>query len=63
MPRPTKATRRIRLSAVAAYKKGDRKEAYKLWEQAAKALKEHTAKKKNKNKPAEESTEEASKAE
>ncbi|MCH8854265.1 MAG: hypothetical protein IID41_16675 [Planctomycetes bacterium] len=53
MPRPTKAIRRKRLDAVIAYKRGERKEAYKLWETAAAALKEHHAKKHNKKKPAE----------
>jgi hypothetical protein len=47
MPRPTKAFRRQKVNAAAAYKRGDRKEAYKLWEQAAKSLKEvRSAKKK-----------------
>lgn len=59
MPRPSKATRRTKLSAAAAYKRGDRKEAYKLWESASAARKELTAKKHRKNKPAEESTEAA----
>ena len=40
MPRPTKAFRRQKVNAALAYKRGDRKEAYKLWEQAAKSLKE-----------------------
>lgn len=50
MPRPTKAFRTQRLAAVEAWKKGERKEAYKLWEKAATSLKEHRAKKKNKHK-------------
>jgi hypothetical protein len=54
MPRPTKAFRRQKINAAIAWKRGDRKEAYKLWEAAAASLKEHQAKKKNKNKPAEE---------
>ncbi len=53
MPRPTKAFRRQKVSAAAAFKRGDKKEAYKLWEEAAASLKEHHAKKHNKNKPAE----------
>ncbi len=53
MPRPTKTFRRQRLSAAAAWKRGDKKEAYKLWEKAAAALKEHREKKRNKNKPTE----------
>jgi len=64
MPRPTKALRRMKINAAIAYKRGDRKEAYDLWEKAAAGLKEHREKKRNKNKPAEESspapTEEAS---
>lgn len=52
MPRPTKAFRQKRLSAAAAWKRGDKKEAYTLWEVAAAASKEHLAKKRNKKKPA-----------
>ena len=40
MPRPTKAFRGQKVNAALAYKRGDRTEAYKLWEQAAKSLKE-----------------------
>ena len=40
MPRPTKGFRRQKINAAIAYKRGDRKDAYKLWEQAAKSLKE-----------------------
>ncbi len=57
MPRPTKALHRQRLSAAAAWKRGERKEAYKLWEEAAKGQKEHRAKKHNKKKAEAESTE------
>ena len=53
MPRPTKTFRRQRLNAAAAWKRGDKKEAYKLWEKAAAALKEHREKKRNKNKATE----------
>ena len=52
MPRPTKAFKRQKLNAAAAWKKGERKEAYELWEKAAKGMHEHRAKKRNKNKPA-----------
>jgi len=52
MPRPTKAIRRQKLNAAAAWKRGEREEAYKLWGEAAAALKEHRAKKKNKSKSA-----------
>ena len=48
MPRPTKAFKRQKLSAAAAWKRGERKEAYELWEKAAKSLQEHRAKKRNK---------------
>ena len=50
MPRPTKAIRRQRLNAATAWKRGERKEATKLWEEAAHALKEHRNKKRNKHK-------------
>lgn len=53
MPRPTKVFRQKRLSAAAAWKKGDKKEAYTLWEKAAASAKEHLANKHNKKKPAE----------
>ena len=53
MPRPTKAFRRQKVNAGIAWKRGDRKEAYELWEKAAASLKEHRGKKHNKNKPAE----------
>lgn len=53
MPRPTKAFRRQKLNAAAAFKRGERAEAYKLWEEAAKGYREHKAKKLAKNKPAE----------
>lgn len=52
MPRPTKAFKRQKTQAGAAWKSGDKKEAYKLWEQAAASLKKHHANKHNKNKPA-----------
>ena len=53
MPRPTKAFRRQKVNAALAYKRGDRQEAYKLWEKSAAGLKEHREKKRKKNKPAE----------
>ena len=53
MPRPTKAFHRMRLNAATAWKRGDKTEAYKLWEKAAAGQKEHHAKKNNKNKPEE----------
>ncbi len=52
MPRPTKTIKRQRLNAGIAFKRGDKKEAYKLWEEAAASLKEHHAKKHNKKKKA-----------
>lgn len=51
MPRPTKAFRRQKVTAAEHYKKGERTEAYALWAKAANSLKEHRAKKQNKNKP------------
>jgi hypothetical protein len=48
MPRPTKAFKRQRTNAAAAWKRGERKEAYDLWRKAAKGLQEHQAKKRNK---------------
>ncbi len=45
MPRPKKALRRIRLNAITAWKRGEKKEAYQLWEKAAAGRKEHFAKK------------------
>jgi hypothetical protein len=51
MPRPKKTFRRQRINAALAWKRGDRKEAYKLWEEAAAGVKEHRAKKRHKNKP------------
>lgn len=60
MPRPTKAFRRQKVNAAIAFKRGDKAEAYKLWEKAAASLKEHRQKKKTKNKAAEGATEQAS---
>lgn len=54
MPRPTKAFKRQRVNAAEAWKRGEKKEAYDLWAKAAQGLKEHQAKKKNKNKAAQE---------
>ena len=51
VPRPTKAFRRHKINASLAYKRGDRAEAYKLWQKASDGLKEFQAKKRNKNKP------------
>ena len=48
MPRPRKTFRRMKVNAAAAYKRGEREEAYKLWEKAAAALKEHRESKRNK---------------
>ncbi len=49
MPRPTKAFRRMKINAAIAYKRGDKKEAYALWQKAAAGMKEHREKKQNKN--------------
>lgn len=40
----------MKVNAAAAYKRGDRKEAYELWQKASDGLKEHQAKKRNKKK-------------
>ena len=53
MPRPTKVFQQKRRSAAVAWKRGEKKEAYKLWEEAAAGSKEHRAKKHNKKKKAE----------
>lgn len=50
MPRPTKAFRRQKVNAAAAFKRGEKAEAYKLWEEAAKGYRAHRAKKLTKNK-------------
>ncbi len=50
MPRPTKVFRRQKVNAAIEWKRGNRKEAYELWEKAAQSLKEHREKKRNKNK-------------
>lgn len=50
MPRPMKAFKRIKLNAAAAWKKGEKKEAYDLWAKAAKSRADHLAKKRGKNK-------------
>lgn len=52
MPRPTKAIRRHKINAAAAWKRGEKKEAYKLWEQAAKEYRERLEGKRNKKKKA-----------
>ncbi len=62
MPRPTKALHIKRLEAAAAWKRGEKKEAYKLWENAAAGLKEHRDKKQNKKKREAEAAEAAAAA-
>jgi len=57
MPRPNKSLRRIKIQAAAAYKRGERKEAYALWQKAAAGVKDHREKKRHKNKPAENAAE------
>ena len=59
MPRPTKTFRRMKVNAALAFKRGEKKEAYALWEKAAAGMKDHREKKRNKNKPAEETAEAA----
>jgi hypothetical protein len=53
MPRAAKTHTRQKINASIAYKRGDREEAYKLWEQAAAGRKEHYKKKHNKKKAVE----------
>jgi hypothetical protein len=53
MPRAAKTFRRQKINASIAYKRGDRKEAYKLWDQAAAGRREHAAKKRDKKAAAE----------
>lgn len=59
MPRPTKTFRRMKIQAAAAYKRGEKTEAYKLWQKAAVGMKEYREKKINKNKPTEATTDAA----
>jgi hypothetical protein len=49
----------MKIQAAAAYKRGEKTEAYKLWEKAAVGMKEHREKKHNKKKPTEETTDAA----
>ena len=53
MPRPAKAIHRQVINASIEYKKGNRKEAYKMWDKAAAARKERLQAKRNKKKNAE----------
>ena len=59
MPRPNKTFRRHKINAAIAFKRGDRKEAYELWEKAAAGIKELREKKRNKHKTEEPSPESA----
>lgn len=61
MPRPTKAYRRTKIQAAIEWKRGDKKEAYKLWAKASASLQEHGEKKRNKKQKA--AAEKAEKAE
>lgn len=65
MPRPNKATRRQKINAAIAYKRGDRKEAYELWKKASDGLKEMRHKKRTRHaaKPEEPAPAEAAPAE
>jgi hypothetical protein len=49
MPRPTKAYRRQKINAAIAYKRGDKEEAYKLWNQAATQLRDARQKKRTRH--------------
>ncbi len=63
MPRPTKAFRRQKIQAGIEWKRGNRKEAYKLWEKADTALKAARGAKRNKKKIAAEAAAAAAAAE
>ena len=52
MPRTAKAIRRQIINAGIEYKKGNREEAYKLWDKASVARKEHYQAKHDKRKRA-----------
>lgn len=52
MPRPNKTFSRIKAEAGSAWKRGERKEAYTLWEKAAAGIKELHDKSQNKKKRA-----------
>ena len=52
MPRPSKTVHRQKIAAGLEWKKGNREEALKMWNEADKARKELQAKKHNKKKPA-----------
>lgn len=54
MPRPNKALRRQKINAAAAWKRGDRKEAYQLWKKASDALREMREKKRTRHQQKEE---------
>jgi hypothetical protein len=49
MPRPNKASRRQKINAAAAWKRGDRKQAYELWAKASASLKEMREKKRTRH--------------
>ena len=50
MPRPSKTVRRQKVNAGLEYKKGNRKEAYKIWAKASEGRVELQAKKKKNQK-------------
>jgi len=52
MPRPAKTSNRQRINASIEFKKGNKKEAYALWQKAADARKERRDAKRNKKKRA-----------
>lgn len=63
MPRPTKAFRRIKINAALAWKRGEKTEAYKMWEKAAAGMKEHLEGKRNKKQKARDAVAAAASAE
>ena len=54
MPRPNKAFRRQKINAAAAWKRGEKKEAYALWKKAADGMKELREKKRTRHQQKEE---------
>jgi len=54
MPRPNKAFRRNKINAAAAWKRGERKEAYALWKKASDGMKELREKKRTRHQAKEE---------
>jgi len=54
MPRPNKAFRRQKINAAIAWKRGDKKEAYTLWQKASDGMKDLREKKRTRHQQKEE---------